>query len=190
MEAVPRPQVGCGTGAFWTLGAVVTICIASGARQVACASGTGEPHVRPRTWSVVPATSACMPTGAAPEAHTGNRRSFTLCSREGADPRRRVRSPGESTYRGNPCCRRSEVCRRSGACRSATGHRSAGRPGTSYAGTGLDMGLSTVLARTAPLAGERGLYHVRQGAPPRAAVSWLPLIGAWARRDACGVRGL
>ena len=33
MEAVPRPQVGCGTGAFWPSGVVVTICTASGARQ-------------------------------------------------------------------------------------------------------------------------------------------------------------
>ena len=34
MEAVPRPQVGCGTGAFWPSGAAVTIGTASGARQM------------------------------------------------------------------------------------------------------------------------------------------------------------
>lgn len=34
MEAVLRPQVGRGTGAFWPSGAAVTICTASGARQM------------------------------------------------------------------------------------------------------------------------------------------------------------
>ena len=38
MKSAPRPQVGRGTGAFWMPSAVVTICTASGARQVSVRS--------------------------------------------------------------------------------------------------------------------------------------------------------
>jgi len=48
MAAVPRPQVGCGTGAFWPSGTVVTICTASGARQQSV-----KPSVHPEPGSCI-----------------------------------------------------------------------------------------------------------------------------------------
>jgi hypothetical protein len=86
MEAVPRPQVGCGTVAILVVGSggdhMHRVRGASDVRQVARASGTGEPHV----W---PPRPVCQP-GQSPESHTGNRWFLTLCSG-------RARIPGDGS---------------------------------------------------------------------------------------------